>query len=395
MKLRRTRQAVAATAVVAAAVVGLNVPGGVAATTCTMTVSKSAVVTRTYATGVTWREYRVRVTRGSSTQTALVQLTTMPTGAKPRLMYKRLGWVDEIRDQVKAQFPRAVAAVNGGFFYEYRFATGGSAILPRDGSVASGQILRAGATTTSVVGVDTAGRPYVGSLGVSGKVTSKVGSYTLTGVNWHSIGDRGVVLYTPTWADSGARRPAGSVEWVLRADNTIAEVRIGATRGAPVAANTRVVAFGTRWADTARKARPGDSVSAAFKQVTSTGVTLAEAVGRGRQLVSGGTVALDCAVHSTEPRPRTTVGWTSKGRWMTLIVPGSGYDSSGYRIGGLSITAEANVAKALGFSSAVEVDGGGSVTSYLRTNSGVWDRVDDADSQWQRPVPNGLAFVVR
>jgi len=111
--------------------------------------------------------------------------------------------------------------------------------------------------------------------------------------------------------------------------------------------------------------------------------------------VSDGTVALDCAVHSTEPRPRTTVGWTSKGRWMTLIVPGSGYDSSGYRIGGLSITAEANVAKALGFSTAVEVDGGGSVTSYLRTNAGVWDRVDDADSQWQRPVPNGLAFVVR
>ena len=51
---------------------------------------------------------------------------------------------------------------------------------------------------------------------------------------------------------------------------------------------------------------------------------------------------------------------------MTLTLPGSGYDRNGYRIGGLGLAQEANVAKALGFVEASELDGGGSATAMVR-----------------------------
>ena len=78
---------------------------------------------------------------------------------------------------------------------------------------------------------------------------------------------------------------------------------------------------------------------------------------------------------------------------MTLSLPGSGYDRNGYRIGGLGLVQEANVAKALGFVEASELDGGGSTTAMVRRSDGNWDRVDDADNIWQRPVPNALIWV--
>ena len=78
---------------------------------------------------------------------------------------------------------------------------------------------------------------------------------------------------------------------------------------------------------------------------------------------------------------------------MTLTLPGSSYDRNGYRIGGLGLAQEANIAKALGFTDAVELDGGGSTTAFVRRADNDWDRVDDPDSLWQRPIPNALVWV--
>jgi hypothetical protein len=388
----RMRRTVLGMVLVAAAVVGGSAANGQAAAGCTMTVSSRLVASHTYRTGVVWQQYRVTATRGALSQTAVVQLSVMPSAVRPRLLSTKLGWADEIRDQVSTQQPKALAAVNGGFFFEYRLAGGGRAVLPRDGAVRSGAVRSAGTRPTPVVGVDTAGHPYVGTLATTGSVTSRAGTFTVTGVNWRDLGSRDVVVYTPAWADRDTSRPAGDVEWVLSKDGTITGVRNGRGNGAPVAARTRVVAFGASWADAAARAKPGERATVAVRQLTSTGATLREAVGRGRLLVDHGAVAITCQVPNNGPRPRTTVGWNGHGRWMTMIVPGTGYDHSGYRIGGLGPTADAAVAQALGFRVAVEMDGGGSVTSYVRTGTR-WNRLDDSDKQWQRPVPTGLAFV--
>lgn len=395
MHTKRARCAVAVLAASATAVVTLTAPQGIAAASCVMTVNAKTLRTVTYRSGVVWKQIQVRATNARSSQSAIVQVMTMPAKARPKLVYQRLGWLDELRDQVKAQTPRAVAAVNGGFFFEYRFATGGSAILPRDAEVSKGTVVRAGSTPTPVLGLDTAGKPYAGTLSVSGSVSGPAATVPLTGVNWQSVSARGAVVFTTAWADSGARRPAGAVEWVLGSNNRILDVRTKGGRGAPVAAGTRVVAFGTNVVSQAQRGRVGDLVTVDVQQLTSTSQSLREAVGRGVPLVKDRSVVIDCTSHSPEQRPRTTIGWNARGRWMTLTVPGTGYDSSGYRIGGLGLGAEAAVAKALGLANAYEVDGGGSVTSYVRRNSGVWDRLDDKDSQWQRPITNGLAFMTR
>jgi hypothetical protein len=110
-------------------------------------------------------------------------------------------------------------------------------------------------------------------------------------------------------------------------------------------------------------------------------------------LVRDGEVPFECAPVYNPQRPRTTVGWTSGGRWMTMSLPGSGYDRNGYRIGGLGIAQEANVAQELGFDEAVELDGGGSTTAFIRRADKEWDRVDDPDVIYQRPIPNALIWV--
>ncbi|HEX5016298.1 MAG TPA: phosphodiester glycosidase family protein, partial [Actinomycetes bacterium] len=129
------------------------------------------------------------------------------------------------------------------------------------------------------------------------------------------------------------------------------------------------------------------------KQSAPGGVQLREAIGRGVALVDGGQVALPCEPRWYPQRPRTTVGWDAQGTWMTLSLPGSGYDRNGYRVGGLGLAQEANVAAALGFVEASELDGGGSATAVVRRADGDWDRVDDPDNLWQRPIPNALIWV--
>ena len=368
--------------------------GAVAAAPCTMRVSINRTSSQTYASGVQLNTYSVKVTYGTHSQSARVQRMLMPTGVQPALVRKRLGWTATLRAQISEQSPRGVAAINGDFFYEY--STGqGRVVLPRGPSVSRGTIVRADDEDMRVVGVDTKGRPYSGMLRVAGTVARGSDSFPVSGLNWHWLGTRGVVVYTNDWADgSSARRPLAAVEWVVESGH-ITQVRTGSTRGNDVALGTKVVAFGTDYATAARRAAVGDATSVSVKQITSTGVTLKEAVGRGGALVRNSVIPFDCSQLTNEVRPRSTVGWTASGRWATLIVPGTGYDNNGYRIGGLGLPQEANVARALGFVSADEVDGGGSVTSYVRRGHKRWDRVDDSDSQWARPIPNGLTFVAK
>ncbi|HVQ19049.1 MAG TPA: phosphodiester glycosidase family protein [Actinomycetes bacterium] len=365
-----------------------------AAAPCDMRVTTNRTASQTLSSGVELNTYKVSVTSNRGTQSAVVQRMMMPAGAKPKLVHRRLGLVGTLRDQIAGRSNRTVAAINGDFFYEY--STGmGRVVLPRGVSISRGRIIRADDEDMRVVGVDASGKPYTGMMHVGGTVSHGSDSFVVSGLNWHWLGAAGVVVYTHQWADgSVAQRPLATVEWVVR-HGRIKDVRTGTSRGADVGRGTKVVAFGSDHATAAKRARVGDRVAISTRQVTSGGVTLREGVGRGAALVRGGAIAFDCGTYSSVVRPRTTVGWTAKGRWATLIVPGSGYDRYGYRIGGLGLPQEANVARELGFASADELDGGGSVTSYVRRGDSSWDRVDTADSYWARPIPNGLVFVKR
>ena len=346
-----------------------------------------------YANGVERSVYDMKVSWGDKSQTAVVQRMVMPPSSEPRLVTKKLGSLGQLRVQLdSAKGARGIAAVNGDFFYGYRI-DGETVYLPRNASVTHGHAVRMDNERTRVVGIDKNGDPFAGEVGVSGTVTHGSTVLSIDAVNWQSVGDAGVVVYTPAWTDvSIASRPEASAEWVVKRGK-ISQIRTGNEVGKNIAPHTKVVAFGVNHARLAKRAREGSDVTVSVKQNTSTGVPLQEAVGRGLALVREGEVPFECAPLYNQQRPRTTVGWASSGRWMTMSLPGSGYDRNGYRIGGLGLAQEANVAQELGFVEAVELDGGGSTTAFIRRADKDWDRVDDPDGIYQRPIPNALVWV--
>ena len=347
----------------------------------------------TYANGVERNVYKVKVSWGDRSQTADVHRMVMPAKAEPRLVTKRLGTLGNLKAQLESpKGKRGIAAVNGDFFYGY--SIGGQRVyLPRNASVTKGKPVRLGPERTRVVGIDEDGNPYDREVGIDGTVAYGSKVFPIDSLNWHSIGEEGVAIYTPAWAGvQDAKRPAGVVEWVVKR-NKIIDVRTRSQTGKTVRAHTKIVAFGKKYAKVARRAKVRSAALLAIRQSTAGGVQLQEAIGRGVSLLDGGEVNLPCQSKWYQQRPRTTVGWDENGNWMTLSLPGSGYDRHGYRIGGLGLAQEANVAKALGFVEASELDGGGSTTAMVRRPDGAWDRVDDKDSIWQRPVPNALIWV--
>jgi hypothetical protein len=360
------------------------------AVSCASKVSLQRTKHQVFADKVVLDTFRATVTTAGRSRTAIVIRMTLPRGSKPKLIHQPLGLVKPISQQVKAQAPKALAAVNGDFFAYYRMSHG-SVLLPWSSSVAHGQLVRASSASHMVVGVDRTGHPYGGPLSVTGTVEDGSVSYPITGVDSDSIASDGVAVFTRAWYPSGSTpRPTGDTEWVV-SKGVLTAVLTGHGNGSPVPPKSKVVAFGRSLAAQAAKAKVGDPVTVTYHQVTTTGAALGEAVGSGPALVKSGQVVLDCAHYDSEPRPRTTIGWTSKGRWRTLVVPGTGYDPTGYRIGGFDVPEEAAVVSHLGFDNAFILDGGGSVTEWTR-HGRRWTRVDDSNSAWERYVPNGLAF---
>ena len=382
------------TAMVVGAGALLGAPSDAAVTTpCTMRVTIDRVSSVTYGNGVERNKYNVKVSWGDRSQTAEVHRMVMPSKASPRLVTKKMGSLGSLRTQLESsKGKRGIAAVNGDFFYGYRI-DGQTVYLPRNASVTKGAPVRMGTFRTRVVGIDKNGQPFDGEVGIKGTVAHGQKVFHVDNLNWHVIGDGGVAIFTRKWTDvSQAKRPAGVVEWVVK-NNKIVDKLTGRETGKNVKPHTKIVAFGSNHATVAKEAKIGSAALVALKQDTTSGVPLQEAVGRGVSLVEGGQVDLECEAKWYQQRPRTTVGWDKDGTWMTLTLPGSGYDRNGYRIGGLGLAQEANVAKALGFVEASELDGGGSATAMVRRSDGDWDRVDDPDNLWQRPVPNALIWV--
>jgi hypothetical protein len=372
----------------------LGAPSDAAVTTpCTMRVTIDRVSSTTYGNGVERNRYNVKVSWGDRSQTAEVHRMAMPAKAEPRLVTKKMGALGSLRTQLESpKGKRGISAVNGDFFYGYRI-DGQTVYLPRNASVTKGKPVRMGTERTRVIGIDKDGNPFKGGVGITGTVAHGQKVFNVDSLNWHVLGDAGVAIYTPAWTDvKQASRPAGVVEWVVR-KNKIIDVRTGAQTGKTVKPRTKVVAFGSTHARVAKRAKEHTAALVAMKQDTTSGVGLQEAIGRGVSLVEAGQVDLPCEAQWYQQRPRTTVGWDKDGTWMTLTLPGSGYDRNGYRIGGLGLAQQANVAVALGFVEAGELDGGGSATAMVRRSDGNWDRVDDLDSIWQRPVPNALIWV--
>jgi len=383
----------------------LVVPHANATAPCAMGVTKTLRSSTAFAGGAVMKRYVASVDDPATTkydQTARVILSVFPTGVSPHLMHVRLGSRVITGDQVQAQYPSALAGINGDFFVEPTIR-GKSVKLARGPMIEAGKVIRGNHHRMHVVGVTLRGKPFGGTVSVRGSV--KLGTniaLPLKGVNWETVGTGGVTVYTPDWnSTSSTPRPAGAAEWVIDANNAIKQVRTSTLNadklGASVAVGTRVVAFSSDTKDAAALGKTGNVVALPIRQNTSTGVTLRTAVGRGLSLVENGLAApLDCASYAQAARPRTIIGWTSTGTWRVVTVPGKEFVGVGLRVGGFGMAQIANIAKRLGLVNAYEIDGGGSTTLYTRSST-TWTRRDlwrVTGGTYERAVPNGLAFTI-
>ncbi|MEO8329419.1 MAG: phosphodiester glycosidase family protein [Candidatus Nanopelagicales bacterium] len=360
-----------------------------------------------FASGGKIKRYRATVDfpgrTGFYDQTGIALLGEYPVGSLPTLINPSIGERDTVGALVQSQQPTALAAINGDFFVTQTIR-GKAVEFSRGPMIRNGVILRADKDLLKVVGVDSAGLPFAGTVGARGSMSIGLGSKTaLAGVNSHTLQGDGFTLYNGTWSrSSGSPRPAGVGELVLNGHNKIVEVRtssINATkRGSIVQPRTKVLAFPVPLESVAAAGVVGQKLRLRVSQHTDSGVALTTAIGRGQTLVKRGVAApLGCAAydHSAAARPRTVIGWTRSGAWRSITVPGLNISGTS-RTGGLGLANIAAVAKKFGLRFAYEIDGGASTTWYTRNTAGVWSRRDlfgVTGGTYERPVDNGLAFL--
>jgi hypothetical protein len=349
---------------------------------------------------------------GQYDHAANVIMSTFPVGALPNLMYKRIGEREAIGAMAQSQTPEALGAINADFFVFADIRGTNDIEMARGAMVSNGTVIRGTYRKLRVVGVDAALQPFGGELSVRGSVQAVLTGAPKTAVrsvNWHQVLDGGVNLYTTDW-NKTTPRPAGSTEWVVNARNKVTSVRLPGSSllGAPVAARTRVLAFSADADDNLPAVAIGTKVRVKVNQLTSTGVKLQTAVGRGLELILDGKPApLGCRAYAktgaaVASRPRMFIGWDGQGRWRTFTVPGTKVylknGSSLQREGGMGLASAANVARQLGMRYAFELDGGGSTSLWTRSGT-TWSRKDlygmsvQAGCTCERWMANGLSFL--
>jgi hypothetical protein len=318
--------------------------------------------------------------------------------------------------QLTAAASGAVVGVNGDYF-AYDWA---GAAVPYGPLVRGGRILRLLPGVLPAVGSDAAGRPVAAGVRAAGSVVAGNGAqrWSLPVLSVNDDGDgggradqvdsgdpvtrgQGVAVVTPYL---GTARPRRSVEVVVR-------------RGIVVAVGRRL-SFGSRAAWGSGSAGEGDLLLAAsgpaagrlrglrrgsavtvgytarFADGPAAATRVRDAVGSGAILMRDGRNLASCAGSAVQSRPRTMIAWDARGtRLWLIVVAGRARDVPVSRYG-LTYRQVTEVARSLGASEAVMVDGGGSSTMAVRAGRTV-HRVDAPADTPQRPVPDALVLVPR
>lgn len=287
----------------------------------------------------------------------------------------------------------AVVAVNGDFF-DY---DGTGAAVPRGPQVRAGAPQRVPAGWSGFVGVDAAGRMTAGDLRMSGVLflppLTAGGALRRVAVgasNSASLpADRVTLVTSYRYPD----RPTAGWEVVLRRGLVVWSGRRASFGPGGRFGGSDLLLAGTGTAATAlRSLHTGQRVRIGTRVVDRSGAVIREAIGRGAIVIAGGRNVARCDGAGLRSRARTLIGWDGSGRVWLLAVDSGGASSP---VGGPGLTyyETAELARRLGATDAVLVDGGGSTT--LVGDTGTVTRLDAPDRATQRPVPNGFALVVR
>ncbi|WP_143447837.1 phosphodiester glycosidase family protein [Kineosporia sp. R_H_3] len=289
--------------------------------------------------------------------------------------------------------PTIVVGVNGGYFWRGEPGREWS----KGTQVRRGRVLHAPAGRTRYVGAETTGAVSKGFAHVSGSVTVRATASApavrlpVVAVNSAASGN-GVAVYTREWSNA-QRRTGGTWEVAVRSGVVIAAgPRVTTRLGGTAAAENRFVVRASGTAAAAlRRVRVGQRATYTARAVTDAGGVVAESTVAGTTLLAEGRQWIRCAKDTI--RPRTMVAWDRRSGavWLVTVSGGTGSWRYGVFVGA-SHHQMAAVARGLGATDAVLLDGGGSTTMVLRTASGALRRVD-GPFVTQRELPDILGIA--
>ena len=293
-------------------------------------------------------------------------------------------------DRVSTRDRYAIAAVNGDFFYYPDMRQPG---IPTNALVRDGELIRTPFSRSCLV-LEAGGAPSIRLFTTRGRITLPDGTERpLDAVN-QPRGSNRTVLFTP-WYGPGTRAGAEGTEVYLEPESF--PLRPGVTHRA------KVVAVQTGVGDAAinqgRWVLSGSGPSGAALRGLAPGVELeirvdleppaapGDAVlGGGPRLVRGGRISVETEggslgdAFARARHPRTAIGFAGRKLYMVVVDGRQPGDSVG-----MSLPELARVMLDLGCTDALNMDGGGSTTLWVR--GAVMNRPSDGR---ERPVANGL-----
>ena len=152
-------------------------------------------------------------------------------------------------------------------------------------------------------------------------------------------------------------------------------------------------------ADLVRNLKVGDKLKIVNNYKIKKDLPLAAAFGDAENTMINGVIVANCSPGHEDIRPRTAIGWNENGDvWFvttTMGVRNAADIFNRFRVGGSTVHQLTQWLKELGATQAVAVDGGGSTTMYVKQPTNDFKRVDLPETEWVRPVPQGITMVPR
>jgi hypothetical protein len=289
--------------------------------------------------------------------------------------------------------PYAVAAVNGDYFNMGGFFDGMLCGL----NINRGRLMSAGGGRSALLLLE-GGRAAIAAPSLDAWLETPGGDHiTINAVN-QPRSRRSIVLYTCAFGSSTKTPPNGR-EVALRA--LPEPLELGKVYDATVIASTQAVgslqlspgtvvvsAPSTRAAALAGL-KVGDAVKLKVDLLARPQGRIIEAVGGGPTLVRGGNIVAEwaaedfSATHALRRHPRTAAGITADGRMLLVAV-----DGRQMRSVGMTLAELARLMADLGCRDAVNLDGGGSTTMWVRG-----EVVNSPSGGRERPVADALLVM--
>lgn len=290
-------------------------------------------------------------------------------------------WMSHVPKTVDPREPlgskKVAASVNGDYF-SYRST---SAALPKSLVAVNGRVLYAPRGWTPAVVLDLTGQPRTTSVTTDGRLSIGHRQWRITSVN-DPRRQAGHVALTSDWR--GGRVAAGE-------GNVFLHIRDGFVVGRTAKAPRRIASRGfavrvtATWAKTIR---PGERAFVIIRARAHDGLPVTQASGHGGRILTHGAVRKLCSTYENMRRPRTMFAWDQQGlTWLLTAGTGPVAPGSLVRSGGSTKRQLAEVARRLGATDGVVLDGGGSTALFIRTGRGGIKRIDAQSAVDVRKVP--------